>query len=236
MNDRLSLRTLVMTLVVTVASLGGFTTASLHAKDFVIKANEHSRGDLVVKNRNVIIYGVVEGDVIQKGKGSVIVLGGLVKGKIKEFGPGSVKVEKFGHKAQIEDGIYENQKGNVIIYSSLVKGKVEESGKGFVEVQGREAVVDGSVYESGPGYVCVFDYAKVYPGGIYESGDGGSFRFSDFPNIPYDIVIDYKAYVEGKITQKGFAGIAIVNHSKVKGKINKGNGFVFVSRDSEVLK
>ncbi len=205
--------------------------------DMTIAAGDTVKGNVTIKNGTLLVYGIVEGDVLQKGKGDVEVLaGGLVMGSIDERGPGRVYLE-FDEGGTVEGSIYERGRGSVEVYTnSLVKGDIVERGSGDVRVA-NNSVVEGSIYENSGGLVLVdaFDVPSLVKGDVYESGPGGLHIFNStvegsltergsgvVPGYVFGVVVESFSLVGGNVCESGSpAGISIFvdNTSTVVGTL-----------------
>ncbi len=114
---------------------------------YTVKRGQEIDGDLTVRGGTVTIYGSVDGNVRQIGKGSVVVkASGDVDGNIVESGKGSVNV-----RGEVDGNISERGRGHVKIFRSAeVDGNVAERNKGNLVIW-RGADIDGNTSESGKG-------------------------------------------------------------------------------------
>ena len=138
--------------------------------NYTVRAGQTIDDDLVVRGGTVRIYGTVEGNVRQIGKGSVIVhSSGKVDGNVSESGSGHVRV--YG---EVDGNVAEKGSGHVRVYrNGKVDGNVAERDKGTAYVRG---TVDGNVSENGAGHVYVYRTAKI-DGNVYERKAGNLYYY-----------------------------------------------------------
>lgn len=108
-----------------------------------IPAGQTLEKDVTIIDGTLTVRGTIEGNVRQKGVGSVIVDGGLIKGNIDESEGGVVTIESEG---VVEGNIQEEDNGSVeVLGDSLVKGNIWERNAGVVRISG--SLVEGNIYE-----------------------------------------------------------------------------------------
>ena len=147
-------RAAMLGLAVAFAGLGVWQAAPAIAADIegdqfydvntVIAAGDTVKGNVLIVDATLYVLGTVEGNILQLGRGGVVVDGGLVTGNIEETGTGGVEVKSEG----IVEGNIDETTGRVRIEGgSLVKGK---GGVGSLDTQHHLFAVYYSPLGQGP--------------------------------------------------------------------------------------
>lgn len=121
--------------------------------DTQVLAGDVIKGNVTITDGTLIVYGRVEGDVMQRGDGDVRV--------VAMFGP-----------AVVTGDVDERDDGDVVVgfTGAVVAGDVHERDGGYVAV-GQDGIVGGNVVERGPGDVSLDGYAAI-EGDVAEQGPG----------------------------------------------------------------
>ncbi len=158
-----TLKTTVVASAILALTSAGLGAPAAQADDmrrtgsYTVRAGQTVDDNLIVANGTLRIYGKVDGNVRQVGKGSVIVYsGGKVDGNIEEQSSGGVIVRKGGY---VDGNIKETGSGKVVI-AGTVDGNVQERGKGKLLVR-KTARIDGNVSERGAGKLVVKKGARI---------------------------------------------------------------------------
>ena len=128
--------------------------------DKTIPAGTMVKGNVTVIDGTLRVLGTVEGNIIQKGFGGVVVDGsageGIVTGDVEERNAGSVE---FINGAMGERNIKEYNDGRVLVLESLLKGNIHETGNGNVRIL--SSTLEGNIKEQNYGEVFVFNNSTV---------------------------------------------------------------------------
>jgi len=159
---------------------------------FVIPEGTIWEDDLVIHHGTLTVRGLLEGAVLQRGKGGVYVAKtGEVTGSIYETGSGGVRI------SGISRGVYEKGTGSVIVHSTgSVSGEIVEDGSaGNIDIRGKVSssstdMVGVGIQETGAGHIWLRSSTRVSGLSVLEQGAGNLYLYRG-------------AKVDGLVTETG---------------------------------
>lgn len=206
---KLLLVSLVLLLVFALATpVGAADGDQVYFGDTEIPVGDTVEGNVTVIWGDLAVWGTIEGDVYQYGRGFVHVDGGTVEGSVYERGRGSVQVYNGGTVTGdvVERGNNVNPEGDDrrdaigvdVTTGGVIEGNVYEYGWGNVDVAHDDGVcgfVGGNIFEQGFGNVNVYRACEV----------GGNIEERQIGNV----FIDAVAIVGGTICERGRGDVFI---------------------------
>ncbi len=185
--------------------------------DQTIQAGETISQNITITDGTLTVRGRVEGNIEQRGAGSVIVDGGTVTGNIDEHFGGDIQIINGG---RVEGNAEERDAGDIIVdTNAFLAGNAMEHGQGDIRID-NGSTVEGNALEGGEGDILIFAGSILEGNAI--GGSGGDIR-----------VVDSR--VDGNLEEGDFGSIEVLGLSHIDGNvIERGPGMVTVAATATV--